>query len=569
MKHRLAQISGLFLIFASAAVLATPCPGEAELRHLASRHLLAAAAQQAARSEDPVCRRKGLFLADYLDRTGQGACQVAQQLETETEPQLLALRAAFSWRCGHPREAHASACQALARDDGQTLAWLILGQVLDARFRPRSARQAFEEVLKRSPEQVQALWGLAGLAGSRQERREFLRRFLRAGRRQGARAQRLRSARDNLALSVALGDRKLWEIERLDLPSEIELKTLATSPGKLRGLLMAIGTGTQRRIPALLDSGASGLHLARSAARKAKLVRLAGGRLFGGGGRGVHRVERGLLEKLDLGPLVYRQALGVAAESSLHPRGRYQAIVGLDLFGGLLVTIDPSGQRLRLERAPRTSEADDDPLLVDPWAIPFDGVPLLRVEGQLLVPLRIETERRREEVLALIDTGAYKTLLAESLVRGWAGFRHESGGIRAYGGRLNRAGTLHRAELQLGQMQAKVNKLPVIDLSRRAALAGIRVAAFLGIDFLQQGCLQIDLKNGSVVATKRPAHRRHSPHSTRTTHGVRRDVSKQLRRPQQGEVLRRRAAGSHRAGARSARGSLPRCRAVRGHGWAP
>ncbi len=486
------------ILCAPFTLAAAECPADGGARLQQTRLELSAMARDAMHTNSPRCVKLGAALADSLDRSGAGACAAARKLDDETGAEFCSLRSLLEWRCGRPRAAHASALEALRQDEDQTLAWTVLGRVLEARFHDAAARHAYQEALTRVPGEPGALIGMAHLAQSRGRRREFLERYIEAGEGRGERGERLRSARENLALSCALGDRPVWVVDSANLPGSLPLRPIADRPGDLRAYLINLHLGSKRTIPTLLDSGASGLHLSPKTAQRAGVEFLSEGRLYGGGGSGEHQIERGIVKTVDLGVLVYHDGLAAVASRSLHPRGRYTAIIGMDLLGGLELVFDPGASRLSvapLEQDP----VCEDPLLANPWPDDPSLVPILRVEGQLLVPLRLSHEGWEMETLALFDTGASKSLVDLSLVSSARGFRR-SGRKRArgYGGTMALEGEIHSLELSLGEHHSTLRRVPVIDLSKRAALAGIRVGAQLGLDVLSHEVCEIDLRYGML-----------------------------------------------------------------------
>ena len=100
----------------------------------------------------------------------------------------------------------------------------------------------------------------------------------------------------------------------------------------------------------LLDTGASGLHVSPSLARKAKLEPLSRARVFGGGGDGEHGSWRALVPRVALGSIVFRDALVLVAERELDASGRYPCLIGASRLDDYRIVLDPRRRRLRRRR---------------------------------------------------------------------------------------------------------------------------------------------------------------------------------------------------------------------------
>lgn len=482
---------------------AADCPAAGTARLGLSRRTLLEKAIQAQQSADPQCAARGLALADWLDREGRGACEalarIDNQPEGEEDADLLAFQGALAWRCGRPRAAHRAALRALALDPSATLAWTTLGRLLEARFLPAAALSAFRQALKQDPEDPGALMGLARLTSQRPERLAALDRYLARGVERGEPPERMRAARESWLFVKELGDRRIWILERADLPADLAVEPLASRPGHLAGLVVRLRLGSEEQVPALWDSGASGLHLSPQLARRAGLESLAPATLVGGGGTKEHAVLRGVIPLLDLGPLAFREALGVVAAQSLHSQGAYQAILGVDILGGTRMTFQAGFSSIRIEEA-YALPPPDDPREADPWDLEAGEIPLYAVEGQLLVPVALEGVGGNEEGLALIDTGASGSLIELETAERIGGLRR--GGVaeaRAYGGALPLQGTLARVTVRSGRLRHPLHRVSVIDLASRRMMTGVRVSGFLGLDLLSAQALTLDLARGSVT----------------------------------------------------------------------
>jgi len=484
------------------------CPASGSSRLAVTRGELERRAAASARDEDPGCATLGLALADVLDRPGREACSAADRVAAargrDASSDLLAFQAALSWRCGRPKEAWSTARAAIAADGESTLAWTVLGRILSSRFRPRAARAAFQRALALDPRETGALLALSRIAETRAESRALLARYLDAAAERGEPPERVRAARETLAFLESLGERPIWIVEKAELPGLIPLEPYVVRPGQINGLIVRLALGEKVTVPALFDSGASGLHLADNAARKVEIEPVSDGTLVGGGGDKEHAVERAIVPRLEIGPVEFSDALGVVAEGSLHPQGVYRAIVGIDVLGGTRITLDAGARRALVEDAPAVDDGDDA-LSIDPWPKP-PLLPLVEVEGQLLVPATIAAPSGSATGLALLDTGASRSLASLSAAEEVAALAQRGQrGAAAYGGQVVYAGVLPVVRAIVGSHVEDLKEVGVIDLSDRARHAGVGLIGFIGLDLLTHAVIEIDLASGTVVLADTPA----------------------------------------------------------------
>lgn len=509
---------GALAVLAAALVVAMPapragemsCPAQGAARMGRDEPAMLALARDAAAFPEQACNALGLAIADYYDLHGRDACSARDRLlDFDGDADLLAFRGWLAWRCGAPRAAHGDALASLARDERATAAWTLLGQVLAGRAYDRDAAEAFRRALAIDPDDPVALLGAAATAKTRAERIDLLDRYVVSGASRGESRERLRGASESAAFARAAGDRRFFVLERAELPADLELDALAIVPGRITGLTIDIEAGEAKRLPALFDTGASGLHIDERAAKETGFEPLSAVTLVGGGGSGEHDAGRGVLESLDLGPMRYAQALGTVAAAGLHPQGAYRALVGADLFGTSSLTLDARRERLTVEPS-SLNEPAGDPRAVDPWTLRPGLVPLLTVEGMLLVPAVVQIPKGpRVETLLLLDTGAARSFLDVSVAVDLEALRGEQGRVaRGYGGDVPLLGQVPRVDIIVGGVTDALKEVPVFSLESRARVAGVSVGGFLGLDWLEDVTVTIDLGRATVHIEDAPSRAR-------------------------------------------------------------
>jgi Flp pilus assembly protein TadD len=504
-------IASLLAAAALAATSSCPVDGAA---HLGRPHAeLREAARDAVATDDASCARVGLAVLDVLDGDPAHACVAAERALRAgsggtNDADALAFGGRLAWRCGRPEAAWRAARTAIERDAEATAAWTLLGDVLAARFHSAAARAAYERALELDPRETDALLAMAGLGGTRDARRAIVRRYLEAAESREVPRRRVINARERLELWDALGEREVFVIEDSRLPFEDRLDPVRAASGPVRGFVLDVDAGGRRDVPALLDSGASGLHLDPDAPEELPVEPLTDATIFGGGGDGAHEARRVIVPKLDLGPVVFKDALATTAERPLHPRGTYRAILGMEMFGRTRIRFDPGRGKVRVVEAPGW-DAPSDPLEAEPFAVDDDEVPIVRVAGMLLVPATLRYDETTTDTLLLFDTGASATFLDAQVADELDAIRSERGPkLRGYGGRVQRVGTVRRAEIEIGGERRTVRRLPVFSLDDRARLTGIRVGGFLGLDWISREPVVLDFSRGTLRLAERERRRR-------------------------------------------------------------
>ena len=178
-RRQLRRVGALAALLLLGAAGPPPCPVEQASRLMGDTFSRGQRIEAAMKSPSPACRSKALLLADYLDLSPRSACPTSLGLrQAEMDADQLALRAGLAWRCGQARRAHRDALRALRLDSQAVAAWIVLGEVLESRFRFDAARRAYERALEINPHAAPAYFGLAGVVSERTRRRASLSRYL-------------------------------------------------------------------------------------------------------------------------------------------------------------------------------------------------------------------------------------------------------------------------------------------------------------------------------------------------------------------------------------------------------
>jgi hypothetical protein len=286
---------------------------------------------------------------------------------------------------------------------------------------------------------------------------------------------RLEAARGALRLYRALGERQVWapveRPERLEIP----LTPATDERGRLLGYVVSARLGEKgKRVRLLLDSGSTGLFLVARIARKSGFEPLTEETTFGGGGAGRQSDVRGLFPAFRLEGLVYSDALATTTERELEPTGRFQGVLGLQIFEGYRATLDLAGRKLLLE-PPRES---------------FDGSDYWMFSGQMLTRAGAVGGPAGS---FLFDTGATSTVLSVRFAESIEGARLEQPvKVRGYGGAVAGARGVQGVEIVFQERITGESGLQAIDLDLRGKMGAVEVAGYLGLDLLDRARIVVD-----------------------------------------------------------------------------
>lgn len=367
-----------------------------------------------------------------------------------------------------------------ATPDASASALVALARIRAARGSHERAAELIERAVASPVTDPRVLFWAADIEADRSVAVSRLERYLELG---DVDADRLESARGSLRMLRALGELEIWVPSARPERAELPLERLLAADGRKVGYVVKVtlGEGT-RPVRLLLDTGAGGLFVVQRVARKRGFVPLAEETLFGGGGDRRHATERGFFPRLDIGGLVFDNALASLQSQEFEPHGRYHGLLGLTAFRGYRVTIDLKKRRLLLERGATLER----------------GTPFVVFSGQMLASARLG---QTTEGLFLVDTGATRTLVSRAALERFDASR--VGGpakIRAFGGALEGAQIVSGLEIGLAGRQHR-GDFWAADLSVRNRLGGVELGGFLGLDFWGNSRIVIDTLSQRLEVT--------------------------------------------------------------------
>ena len=276
----------------------------------------------------------------------------------------------------------------------------------------------------------------------------------------------------------------------------------------------------------LIDTGAGGLTVSRSVARRVGLKTFAKTEIGGIGDEGNKAAFAAYADSIRIGGLEFQNCTVSVLDSSSVVGS--DGLIGTDVFSRFLVTLDFPGKELILDPLPpRPGEAqtqmrlittgaqddNDDSLaainrspaaqnaprvLHDRYIAPQmqDYMRVFRVGHDLLVPAQLNGKEFR---LFILDTGANDTFISPEAARRVTDVYHESSiGVQGISGEVKKTYMAGDLTFRFAQLSERVHKVVAFDMSGTSREIGIEVAGFLGATTWELMTIHIDYRDGLV-----------------------------------------------------------------------
>jgi len=315
--------------------------------------------------------------------------------------------------------------------------------------------------------------------------------------------------------------------------TETKLVRILTDPTHLHGYGLAVSLN-EKKGELLLDTGAGGILIDQTLARKAGISQISETDIGGIGDKGRSGGYVGFADSVKIGDLEFQDCRVSVLEKRSVLGG--DGLIGGDVFSHFLVEIDFPGEKLRLSPLPKRPDeenaevtlqtakdgsGDDSPGKTDTDIIakpsptsrrgPRDRyiapemesyTQIYRFGHSLLIPTRMGEPTPR---LFLIDTGSTLNLMslkaAETLtkVRGNSNMH-----IRGLSGSVDKVYTADKAVLQFAHLRQENQDVTTFDLSHLSDRMGTEVSGVLGFTTLRLLEMRIDYRDGIVDFTYKP-----------------------------------------------------------------
>jgi tetratricopeptide (TPR) repeat protein len=304
--------------------------------------------------------------------------------------------------------------------------------------------------------------------------------------------------RERTELSKALDGRDVTVLASPYQAAEIPLQAFENGATHVRtyGLVVVVNGSPVKLV---LDTGASGIVMSRTAAERAGLARLADATIRGIGdnakGTGGYRA---LAEHFRIGDVEYRNALISVADQSLE--GIEDGLIGSNVFSEFLITLDFAGRKLRLDLLPGYRPGEEFQDRVESPEM-RDAARVFRFGHILLVPVRVGSR----EGLFVLDTGAASTMMSYDLAAEVSKLNHnDKTGLRGLSGKVGDVYQTGNVVLEFAGFAQKNLAMTAIDTWQLSHRLGTEISGFLGLPVLDLFTLTIDYRDGLVKFERRP-----------------------------------------------------------------
>ena len=399
------------------------------------------------------------------------------------------------------------------------------GEVLFRRGQFSQAESEFKHSTKLDPNFARAWWGLAKIAACESMDKTADRYFQRAHelaptdsrifldwamRLKGAEhidaletyasltdpnreQQEVEGIRQHIRLDKSLRGRKIGALVSPYEKAEIPLLPLVTSTrSRTYGLEVDING---RKLKLVLDTGAGGFVVQRSAAEKAGVQHLLDVNLHGFGDNAKLRsAYTGIAARVGIGGVTFQDAL--ISVSNQEFVDIEDGLIGTNVFSQFLVTIDFSGKKLLLNPLPGYRPDSEESLDATVPADLQGWTRFYQFGHMLLIPTRVGGSR---EALFVIDTGAARTLISYDMAAEVSKLdRNDTMGLRGINGRVSdvyQAGDLY---LQFAGFRQRNQAMTSFDMWPQSRGIGVEISGFLGLPVLSLFNITIDYRDGLV-----------------------------------------------------------------------
>lgn len=300
----------------------------------------------------------------------------------------------------------------------------------------------------------------------------------------------------HIAADRAIGDRSVRTLASTYQSSRIKLIRVSDGRSGTRGVSIRVQINQKENVRLLLDTGASGIAIAPKLAAKAGLEKLAEeeGEAKGIGDGKAQSAYEYLAAELRIGDVQFRDfpvSVFRAAQSA-----DYDGLIGADVFGRFLVTVDFQNMELRLDpRAGGSGSLPDEPEDSGPLAPGYTRA--LRFGNHLALPTLVN--RSKDPKLFLIDSGAQINLIDTATARTITGVYADSrAAIRGIQGQVDRTSRASHVELVFAGFRNDNADLLSIDLEKMGDSMGVGFGGIIGMPILGLLKMTIDYHEGTV-----------------------------------------------------------------------
>ena len=305
--------------------------------------------------------------------------------------------------------------------------------------------------------------------------------------------QEVETIRQHVRLDKSLRGRKLTALVSPYEKTEIPLLPFVTS-NRTRTYGVEVDVNG-RKLKLILDTGAGGIVIQRSAAEKAGVEHLVDFSLHGFGDNAKLRsAYTGIAAHLGIGSVAFQDAL--ISVSNQEFVDIEDGLIGTNVFSQFLVAIDFAAQKLRLDPLPGYRPDLEESLDATAPADMQGWTRFYQFGHLLLIPTRVGGSR---EALFVIDTGAARTLISYDMAAEVSKLdRNEKLGLRGLNGEVADVYQTGDLYLQFAGFRQKNMGMTSFDMWPQSRGIGVEISGFLGLPVLSRFAITINYRDGLV-----------------------------------------------------------------------
>ena len=414
----------------------------------------------------------------------------ADKAKFPDSPVVTAARGEFAYYMGDTSKAEALFRQAIKLKEQTPRAYLGLYRLYEAASMYRTARQLILRAHAIDPDDALITRTWMSFIPPEQQR-ELFGPFAESHPWLFKNVQLNRATTANISEHVPR--RQIFELEDSTKEVTLSLIPIYNARRQVVALGLPFKMNSGRTLTLVLDTGASGILVSRSAVDKAELSHLGAAQTTGIGDGGAQRAFVAVADTCDIGTLHYKTCLVRGAEGALRLTGGEDGLIGTNVFSDYLVKIDFRKQQLHLAPQP---PREPNPLGYDSKG-PGDGWTRVFRYGHLLfVPTNLNG---KTSGLFLIDTGAVMSNVDSTFAR-LSTKIHDNSVMRVYGvsGDVKDVFRADKAIITFAGYKQKNIGLTSFDLNNSAEHHDVRIDGILGFSVLNMFRLTLDYRNGLV-----------------------------------------------------------------------
>ena len=299
--------------------------------------------------------------------------------------------------------------------------------------------------------------------------------------------------RQHIRLDKSLRGRKITALVSPYEKTEVPLLQLVSS-NRTRSYGVAVDING-KTLKLVLDTGAGGFVIQRSAAEKAGVEHLVDVSLNGFGDNAKLRsAYTGIAARVGIGGVAFHDAL--ISVSNQEFVDIEDGLIGTNVFSQFLVTIDFAAKKLLLDPLPGYRPDSEESLDATAPADRQGWSRFYQFGHLLLIPTRVGGSR---EALFVIDTGAARTLISYDMAAEVSKLdRNEKMGLRGINGQVADVYQTGDLYLQFAGFRQRNQGMTSFDMWPQSRGIGVEISGFLGLPVLSLFTITIDYRDGLV-----------------------------------------------------------------------